>query len=306
MNGEVIQGLSVVAGLIAGGATEQLAISKATKQLENLPAVSFWDEDNNISSESKTEINSSDLLSKKIGKRVFSILGLSGVLFFFSATNAVLEATANPPKVISEKVGLVLDRSASMVLTTNNRQLALNQENNLLSSVNNLSSNLNIETTSQDSATPQTFDSAVSVLPIGKANMEVALSDLMSSSKTIYVVSNGNGFNSSAEVSQIEKQAKSKHEAINFYNLSSSNNEASRDMKSIAVLTGGKYYPNSYSFSAFSSDIKNKLNEYATNPANRDNNNNFWNFLGIAGVSLAIGALAYKSRSKYIIGSLED
>ena len=305
MNGEIIQGLSAVAGLIAGGVTEQLAISRATKQMEKLPAVPLWSGDIEYPDESKIETRKSIVTTKKLGKRVFSILGLSGALFFFSGSNAILEATSTPPKVIPQKVGLVLDRSASMVLTTNNRQLALTQENNLLSSVSNLTPNLNIETTSQDSAASQTFNSAVEVLPIGNANMDLAVNDLMSSSRNVYVVSNGNGFKSFNEVSKIERQAKSLHESINFYNLSSSSNSAANDMKLIAKSTGGKYYPNDYSFAAFSSDIKNKLNEYAIT-SKESSSNNFWDFLGVAAVSLAIGSLAYKSRSKFIIGSEED
>ncbi len=307
MNGEVIQSISVVAGLLAGGAVEQLAINQASKKMENLSAFASWKpdglSDNDISISPRQEMTAK---SKKIGRRVFSILGLSGALLGFSASNAIIEDTSTPPKIISQKVGLVLDRSGSMVLTTNNHQLALNQENNLLESVSSLSSNLNIETTSQGSASAQSFESAIAILPIGKTNMNAAVNDLMSNSKTIYVVSNGNGFDSTSEASQIINEAKSRHESINFYNLSGSQNLANQEMKNIAKSTGGKYYPNSYSFSAFASDIEKKLNEYAATSEGLGNKNNVWKFLGIAGLSLVIGGLAYKSRSKYIIGGTEE
>ncbi len=314
MYGELLQLGGLVVGLGAGGYIETRAKQAAAQELKDLAAIPYW---NSVEINNNDKIEPQTLDEKKsaayyksarlIGKNALSYIGLSSSIIGFSIGTmipAILPLSNNNNKMVqSGKVGLALDRSGSMVLTQVNNKLALNLENNLLNSIGSLSNHLIVDVTSQDTASIETYTKAINTYPIEKANFYKSINELLSLSQNIYVVSNGHGFSSSNQVSNITAEAKKKKQTISFYNLSNTENTASSQMKEIAKSTDGEYLSSKNSFTAFSDSIKKRLDKLSKNPNNQAGSIDVTNYLVITGLAAAATFIGYKKRSKTIIGS---
>ena len=305
MNGEIIPVIGLLAGGAIGTATDYIAIKKQSAELENLAALPAWKKMNQSSTE---EVSSEDKKSIKtaraLGKNIFSILAATGAIVGLSAGSIISNLAGNNSKNITNKVGIVIDRSGSVLLDQRGNQSILNIENGIISSLEQDSSHLNMDITSQNNSFVESYRGAISSIPIGIANIGNAISDVQSNSKAIYAITNGNGIDNSSQVSQVISSAKKNHQTINFYNLSSNNLSSVGQMKEIASKTGGKYYSDTYSPANFSDDIKRILSKSAVDSGSNPNQSGElinYSLIGLIGLSAMYRV--YKSRSRYIIGN---